>query len=78
MTTNGTPLLLSPVDAARELGVGRDQMYKLIKEGRIRAIKFGTVIKVPRTELTAFVEKELGRSEPVVFDDINDYEVPSA
>lgn len=53
------PLLLSPTEAARELGIGRDKTYTLIREGRLKAIRFGRVLKVPRAELNAFIEQEL-------------------
>lgn len=53
------PLLLSPTEAARELGIGRDKTYALIREGRLKAIRFGRVLKIPRSELNAFIEQEL-------------------
>lgn len=53
------PLLLSPTEAARELGIGRDRTYALIREGRLKAIRFGRVLKVPRSSLDAFIQEEL-------------------
>ncbi len=52
-------LLLSPAEAARELGIGRDKTYDLIREGRLPAIRFGRVLKVPRAALNDFIEQEL-------------------
>lgn len=51
-------LLVSVRDAARELGIGRDSAYALVREGRLRSISVGRRILVPRTELEAFVERE--------------------
>lgn len=53
------PLLLSPAEAARELGIGRDRTYELIRKGRLESIRFGRVIKVPRKGLEAFIAQEL-------------------
>ena len=52
------PLVVSVREASRALGVGRDATYQLIREGRLRAIHVGRVIRIPRTELVAFVERE--------------------
>lgn len=51
-------LLVSVRDAARELGIGRDSAYALVREGRLRSISVGRRILIPRTELEAFVERE--------------------
>lgn len=55
----GTPLLLEVADAAAILGMGREKVYGLIRDGRIRGLRFGRLWKVPRSELEAFVEREL-------------------
>lgn len=54
-------LLLSVRDAAIAIGVGRESAYQLVREGRLRAVRIGRRILVPRTELTAFVEREAAR-----------------
>jgi len=51
-------LLLRPRAAARELGLGREAVYQLIREGRLRCVRVGRRLLVPRTELEAFVERE--------------------
>lgn len=53
------PLLLTPAEAARELGIGRDRTYELIRQGRLESIRFGRVIKIPRQGLDAFIAQEL-------------------
>jgi excisionase family DNA binding protein len=52
------PLLLGVRDAARELGIGRDSAYQLIREGRLRAVHISRRVLIPRSELAAFVERE--------------------
>lgn len=57
------PLLIGVHDAARRLGCGRDSAYELIRTGRLRALKIGRRILVPRSELDAFVQRELGYAD---------------
>jgi excisionase family DNA binding protein len=38
--------------------IGRDTTYELIREGRIRSVKVGRRILIPRSELAAFVDRE--------------------
>jgi excisionase family DNA binding protein len=53
------PFLLTVLAFQRELGsVGRDAIYQLIREGRIRSVRVGRKILIPRRELAAFVERE--------------------
>jgi excisionase family DNA binding protein len=56
------PLLLPAKDAFRLIGVGRDAGYRLVAEGRIRALRMGRRVLIPRTECEAFVEREAARS----------------
>jgi excisionase family DNA binding protein len=51
-------LLLGVRDAARELGLGRDMTYQLVREGRLRSVRVGRRVLVPRSELAAFCERE--------------------
>jgi excisionase family DNA binding protein len=55
---DGSSLTLSVWQAARAVGVGRDPFYSLIREGRVRVLRFGTRIRVPRAELEAFIARE--------------------
>jgi excisionase family DNA binding protein len=52
-------LLLGVRDAARELGLGRDMTYQLVREGRIRSVRVGRRVLGPRGELAAFCEREI-------------------
>lgn len=51
-------LLLGVREAAHQLGIGRDATYALIREGRLRSVRVGRKVLVPRMELSAFVERE--------------------
>lgn len=40
---------------AEVLGIGRNAAYQLVREGRIRSLRVGSRILVPRTALLAFL-----------------------
>src|SRR5450830_1823790 len=50
-------LLLSVIEAAHRLGVGRTLMYELLGSGQIESMHVGRLHKVPAEALTAFVER---------------------
>ena len=49
------PILLTPTEAARALGIGRSKLYELMREGRIRSVRIGTCRRVPTSALDEFV-----------------------
>ena len=49
------PILLTPTEAARALGIGRSKLYELMREGRIRSVRIGTCRRVPTAALDEFV-----------------------
>ena len=49
------PLLLTPTEAARALGIGRSKLYELMREGRIRSVRIGTCRRVATAALDEFV-----------------------
>jgi excisionase family DNA binding protein len=51
-------LLLSVVEAARRLGIGRTLMYELLGTGQLESMHVGRLHKVPAEALTAFVERQ--------------------
>src|SRR5450830_767141 len=51
-------LLLSVVEAAHRLGVGRTLMYELLGSGQIESMHVGRLHKVPAEALEAFVERQ--------------------
>jgi excisionase family DNA binding protein len=57
------PLLLTVPQFQRELGsVGRDTIYQLVHAGRIRCVRMNRKILIPRSELEAFIEREIAES----------------
>ena len=56
-------LLLTPIQAARALGIGRSKLYELMKEGAIRSIRIGTCRRVPRKALEEFVAATVAADE---------------
>lgn len=54
---------LKPGDIARRLGVTRGAIYKWIREGKLRAVRFGDAVRVRRSELEAFERKAQEESE---------------
>lgn len=48
-------LLLSVVEAARRLGIGRTLMYELLRSGQIPSVRVGRLRKVATAALEAFV-----------------------
>jgi excisionase family DNA binding protein len=55
-------LLLGVREAARSIGLGRDSAYELIRTGRLRVVRVGRRILVPRSECAAFIEREIARN----------------
>lgn len=50
-----TSLLLSPEQAAQELGIGRTQLFRLLAEGAVVSVKIGRSRRIPRDSLHAYV-----------------------
>jgi excisionase family DNA binding protein len=50
----GLPLLVSPARAARELSVSRWSVYQLCRENRLRTVRLGRKILIPREALEGF------------------------
>lgn len=70
--TEGAPidrdekLLLSVVEAARRLGIGRTLMYELVLSGEVRSVHVGRLRKVPVEALRAYVAALGNAHEPAV------------
>ena len=58
------PLLLSVREVAPLLRLGRDATYELVRSGRLRSIRLNRKVLIPRTELEAFVQRELDGEVP--------------
>ena len=52
-----TPDVLTPMEAAKILHIGRSTIYKLLSEGRLRSFKIGTKILIPKSFLQDFIAK---------------------
>jgi excisionase family DNA binding protein len=48
-------LLLTPVEAAQALGIGRTKVYELIATGRLRSVRLDGCRRVTPDDLAAFV-----------------------
>lgn len=56
-TLENLPLLLTVVEMASVLRIGRNAAYQLVKDGNIRSIHVGRSIRIPRNALIQFVER---------------------
>jgi len=50
-------LLLTVVEAAQRLGIGRTLMYELLSSGQIDSVHVGRLHKVPAAALAKFVDR---------------------
>jgi excisionase family DNA binding protein len=49
---------VKPTDVARRLKVSRGAVYKWIREGKLRAVKFGDrAVRIPRSSIEAFEQR---------------------
>ena len=51
------PDVLTPMEAAKILHVGRSTIYKFLAAGTIQSFKIGTKILIPKTFLQDFIAK---------------------
>jgi excisionase family DNA binding protein len=51
------PVLLTPEQAARALGLGRTTVYALIREGELRSVRLGRSRRIPYANVIEFVER---------------------
>ena len=54
------PLLLSVREAAIVLGIGRNLVYQLVREGRLPHVKLGRRVLIPRHALEEWLDREAG------------------
>lgn len=57
------PLMVSPTEAARLLGIGRSTMYELLKIGAIPYKRIGADRRIPFVALKAYAERDLVQAE---------------
>ena len=51
------PLILSVDELAKILGIGRNTAYDLIRCGKIRSVRIGHKIKIPKDSLLEFLQE---------------------
>ncbi len=49
------PLTLRVEDLMPILGIGRNAAYELVRSGKIKGIRIGRKIRIPKTEVLAFL-----------------------
>lgn len=50
-----SPILLTPVEAARALGIGRSKLYELLQAGVLESVRIGACRRIPATALSDLV-----------------------
>ena len=51
------PLLLTPTQAARALGIGRSKLYELLQTGVLESVHIGTCRRIPTDALSDLVSR---------------------
>ena len=51
------PLILSVDELTKILGIGRNTAYDLIRCGRIRSVRIGHKIRIPKDSLLEFLQE---------------------
>jgi len=51
------PLLLTPTEAARALGIGRSKLYELSQAGVLESVHIGTCRRIPADALSDLVNR---------------------
>ncbi len=57
------PLALTVEQAAKMLNISRNLAYDLVRQGRIPSLRMGRIIRVPRSRLEEWMERD-GLAEP--------------
>lgn len=50
------PLVMTPIEAARILGCGRNSIYSLLKSGKLKSIRVGKLIKITKSALEDYLQ----------------------
>ncbi len=48
-------VLLTPVEAAKALGIGRSKLYELLQSGRLPSVRIGACRRIPAISIHRFV-----------------------
>lgn len=60
-------ILVTAVDAARLLGIGRTTVFALMKSGRLRSVQIGRSRRIPMTEVKAFANRLIAEQNPETY-----------
>ena len=52
------PDLMTPEEARKALGIGRTTMYRLLRDGAIKHMRIGRMVKIPKRYLLDYIEEE--------------------
>jgi excisionase family DNA binding protein len=55
-----TPVLLTPTEAARALGIGRSKLYELLQTGVLESVHIGACRRIPTEAVLALVARLRG------------------
>lgn len=55
---NELPLTLRVEDLMPILGIGRNTAYELVRSGKIKGIRIGKQIRIPKEEVRRFLDSE--------------------
>jgi len=58
------PMLLTPTEAAKALGIGRSKLYELMQAGVVESIHIGTCRRIPADALSNLVARLRMDSRP--------------
>jgi excisionase family DNA binding protein len=62
-----TPEVLTVTEVSQILQISRNRVYELVRSGKIRTLRIGSAIRVPRTALDEFIQQV---PEPVEVPDV--------
>ena len=51
------PTLLTPVQAAVDLGISKSQVFKFIRDGRLDTVRLGASRRIPRAAVAELVDQ---------------------
>ena len=51
------PILLTPTQAARALGIGRSKLYELLRDGVLESVHIGACRRIPTDALISLVNR---------------------
>jgi excisionase family DNA binding protein len=59
------PILLTPTEAARALGIGRSKLYELLQAGDLESVRIGACRRIPTQALDDLVARLRGAAADV-------------